>query len=67
MPTLYILWALPRGETDRLHERPLTSFPLTAEQCAKVEAAASLDGWHGFRRAEDDGRAPDFAHATVRK
>jgi hypothetical protein len=22
-----ILWALPAGETDRLHEQPMTSFP----------------------------------------
>lgn len=58
-----ILWALPAGETDRLHERPLTSFPLTPAQADKVEEAAGRDGWHGFRRAIDDNELPDFAGA----
>lgn len=58
------LWALPRGETDRLHERPLTSMALTAEQAERVERAASADGWHGFRRVVDDHDVPDFGAAV---
>jgi hypothetical protein len=61
---MFILWALPAGETDRLYERPLTSFPLTAAQADKVQAVASRDGWHGFRRVEETGDPPDFARAV---
>ena len=57
----YILWALPAGQSDRLYEQPMTSMPLTREECNRVEVAASRDGFHGFRRAMDDGKAPDFA------
>ena len=57
----YILWALPRGETDRLQERPMTSFPLTRDQATTVQAAATRDGWHGFRLVLDDGAVPGFA------
>ncbi len=56
-----ILWALPAGATDRIEERPLTSFLLTPEQADKVESVAARDGGHGFRRSVDDNRAPDFA------
>lgn len=64
--TYYILWALPAGETDRLHERPLTSMPLTLEESERVEAAASRDGWHGFRLVVDRAELPDFAGAVKR-
>ena len=59
----YILWALPAGQSDRLHERPMTSFPLTAAQADKVQEAAARGGWHGFRRAVDDNSPPDFVGA----
>jgi hypothetical protein len=58
--TLVILWALPAGKRDRLHEKPLTSFPITREQADKVQAAATRDGWHGFRRAVETDAPPDF-------
>lgn len=60
----YILWALPKGETDRLHERPLTSMSITQAQVDRVKTAASADGWHGFRTTVDDGSAPDFGAAV---
>lgn len=64
MTAKFDVWAIPAGETDRLHERPLTSFTLTREQADKVIAAAQRDGWHGFRLVEDDGAPPDFAKAV---
>jgi hypothetical protein len=60
----FILWALSVGQTDRLYERPMTSFPLTREQAAKVIAAAKRDGWHGFRLDKETGAPPDFAAAV---
>lgn len=60
----FILWALPAGQTDRLHERPLTSFPITAAHANAVEMAAGRDGWHGFRRVLDTNDAPNFAGAV---
>ncbi len=61
---LFILWALPKGQTDRLHERPLTSMPITAANVERVKVAASADGWHGFRTMAEDGRVPNFAAAV---
>lgn len=61
----YWLWAIPKGETDRLYERPLTSFALTHAECRKVEAAASAEGWHSFRTVPDDNAVPDFAKAVA--
>ena len=56
----FILWALPAGKADRLEEKPLVSFPITAEQAEKVKAVASKDGWHGFRLVLETGGQPDF-------
>lgn len=64
--SLVILWALPAGQTDRLHERPLTSFPLTPAQADKVQEAAAREGWHGFRRAIENNDLPDFAGTLAR-
>jgi hypothetical protein len=61
---VYILWALPKGSTNRLDEKPLTSVPLTLEQVEKVTAVASRDGWHGFRVVKDDNSIPDFTKAV---
>lgn len=61
---LYILWALPKDSNDRLDEKPMTSMALTSKQVEKVKAAASKDGWHSFRVAEDDNELPDFVKAV---
>ena len=61
---LYVLWALPRGATDRAEERPLTSFPLTYAEALRVISKARADGWHGFQLARESGGAPDFARAA---
>ena len=60
----YILWALPKGKTDRLDEKPLTSMSLTQQQVEKVKAMASKDGWHSFRVQVDDNKIPDFKKAV---
>lgn len=60
---LFILWAMPADSDDRLDEQPMTSTPITREQAERVIAAASADGWHGFRLMEDDNAPPDFAAA----
>ena len=65
MPKRYILWALPKGQTDRLHEQPMTSLPLTQEQVERVKSAASKDGWHGFRTVMDTDERPDFANPKL--
>lgn len=57
---LYILWALPKGSSDRIDEKPLTSMPLTRSQAEKVKIAAARDGWHGFRLQKEDHTPPDF-------
>ena len=31
----------------------------------RVKAAASKDGWHGFRTTREDGSIPNFAHAVT--
>jgi len=61
MTQKFDLWALPAGKSDRLDERPLTSFPLTQTQADKVKAAAQRDGWHGFRLVAVTNDLPDFA------
>ena len=66
-PNTYWLWAIPAGQVDRLHERPLTSFPLTPDQFARVRAAAERDGWHSFRTVKDDNARPDFAGAVLNR
>jgi hypothetical protein len=61
----YILWGLPAGKSNRLDEKPLVSFPITAAQAEKVKAVASKDGWHGFRLALEDHRVPEFGKAVA--
>ena len=62
---LYVLWALPRGATDRAEERPLTSFPLTYAEALRVISKARVDGWHGFQLARESGGVPNFARAAT--
>jgi hypothetical protein len=45
----YILWALPKGETDRLHERPIAEGITTPQQMDEAKRKAAAQGWHGFR------------------
>lgn len=58
-PAVLVLWALPKGETDRLHERPIAEG--SEERLAKIRPLAAADGWHGFRFQWIDGSTPNFA------
>lgn len=62
----YALWALPKGETDRLHEQVLTSTTSSA-RVEQVKELAGRDGWHGFRVQVLDGTVPDFAGTLASK
>jgi hypothetical protein len=45
----YVLWALPKGETDRLEERPIAEGITTPQQMDDAKRKAAAQGWHGFR------------------
>lgn len=45
----YVVWALPKGETDSINEVPLTSKEISKSDADKVIFAAKKDGYHGFR------------------
>lgn len=61
--TRFVLWGIPRGETDRLYERPLTERNHMAD-CKYVQTVAAADGWHSFRIQTLDGGMPDFARGV---
>ena len=45
----YVLWGLPKGETDRLHEKVLYTQAKTPAQMEAAKRRAAADGWHSFR------------------
>ncbi len=59
-----VIWALPAGATDRLHERPIAYHCRNREDVQRVIDASTADGWHGHRIQVLDGTLPDFG-ATV--
>ena len=61
-----ILWGLPAGETDRLHEQVLITSTTGTARIDHVKQLASKDGWHSFRVQTLDGTVPDFA-ATINR
>ena len=58
----YILWALPKGEQDRLNEKILLS-EATFDDCLKIIKYAESKGFHSFRIVELDNELPDFVSA----
>ena len=61
----YVLYGLPKGETERYTEVLLIARPNT-KQFETVKEMAAKDGYHSFRIAEIDlSIAPDFGK-TVR-
>ncbi len=52
----YALWALPKGQTDRLYEQVMGVG--SRERLDKIKPYAAADGWHGFRVVLIE--APDF-------
>lgn len=65
MERLTLLYGLPRGETERYTERLLSANCKTPADLERVKAIAGTDGWHSFRVATSDGRAPDFANVLA--
>jgi hypothetical protein len=59
-----IVWGIPAGQTDALHETLLAETCRNESDVVKVMRAASRDGWHTFRVAVYNGEAPDFAKAV---
>jgi len=59
------LWAMPAGESDRIHEQVLTCTTDPA-RIEVVKAIATAAGWHGFRVQVIDGSLPDFVGAIVK-
>lgn len=59
-----VLWGLPKGKTDRLHEVILSTQCKTQADLNKIKAKATQDGWHGFRVSHLDlSEKPDFVKA----
>ena len=63
MKTEYLLYGLPRGETERYTESLLAARPTRTAPEAVIERA-KLDGFHSFRIATFDGSAPNFANTV---
>jgi len=59
----FVLWGLPEGETDRLHEKVLTCTP-EQQRVEAVKVLAMSDGWHSFRITKINGEVPDFGAAV---
>jgi len=65
MTTNLIVWGLPKGKTERLHEVLLAETCRTQEDVERVKAAATKDGWHSFRVSRyTEGERPDFVGAV---
>lgn len=65
-----IIWALPPGKSDPIHEVPISSRCRTPEDVEKVKTAAAADGWHGFRVVEfdpDEDPSVQFGRRAVAK
>lgn len=45
----YVLWGLPKGETDALHSTILYTQGKTPADVERIKKLAARDGWHSFR------------------
>jgi hypothetical protein len=62
-----LIYGLERGETRDYMETLLANFKdsaNTASNIERVKSAASAQGWHSFRIATYNGKAPNFAKAV---
>jgi hypothetical protein len=55
-----LVYALPKGETERYMEDLLASNCRSQQDVKRVVSAAKADGWHSFRVATYNGEPPDF-------
>jgi len=62
--TEILIYAIPKGETERYMEDLISSRCRNMADVQKVKAAASKDGWHSFRVTTYNGEAPNFAGAV---
>jgi hypothetical protein len=66
MKTEILIYGLAKNENRDYMENLLACFDdnaNTADNIARVKAAASAEGWHSFRVATYDGAPPNFAAA----
>ena len=60
----WVLWALPKGETDPIHERILYTQARSEADVKRIQALAARDGWHSFRVQVLDLSQPFNARAA---
>lgn len=63
----WVLWGLPRGKRDRIHERILYTQAKSEADLERVKALAAKDGWHSFRVQVLDLSKPFNASAAFGK
>jgi hypothetical protein len=67
-PIEYVLYAIPKGETESYMEQILLSDASDPVRVAKVKKVAAVDGFHSFRLSKIDMTArPDFTKAVRRQ
>lgn len=44
-----ILWGLPKGETDPIHQKVLYTKAKNMKQIDSIKEIAAKDGWHSFK------------------
>ena len=63
----YILWAVPKGETDQLHAQPIYTQGRSPQDVERVKALAAKEGWHSFRMQVLDLSQPFDAQKAFAK
>jgi len=63
----WVLWGLPRGKRDRIHEKILYTQAKSEADVERVKALAAKDGWHSFRVQVLDLSKPFNASAAFGK
>lgn len=63
----WVLWGLPRGKRDRIHEKILYTQAKSEADVERVKALAAKDGWHSFRVQVLDLSKPFDARAAFGK
>jgi len=66
-PVEYVLYGIPKGETESYMEVILLSDASDSARVEKVKQIAAKDGYHSFRLAKIDMTVlPDFAKTVKR-
>jgi len=63
----YILWAIPKGETDALHAQPIYTQGKSMADVERVKGLAAKEGWHSFKVQTLDISEPFDAAQAFRK